>query len=419
MSYGLIGKQLSYSFSKIIHEELADYEYSLLPMNESEFHNFMDKKDFKAINVTIPYKEKVIDYLYEIDEKAKRIGAVNTIVNRNNKLYGYNTDYYGFLYMLEKHNVNAKNKTVLILGRGGASKSCKAVFEDLGSNVKIVYHSQAPNTITYDDCYENFKNAEIIVNTTPVGTHPNSDNSPIDLSKFTNLESVIDIVYNPLNTMMLLEASKLNVPIVVGGLEMLVGQALYAVEIFTDTTIEKSKIHDIYINLLKEKMNIALIGMSGSGKTTVGTLLAEKLNFSFIDSDEKIVNDNNQMPISEIFKTKGEPYFRELEHNAIKEISKINQQIISTGGGVIKNENNITHLKKNSLIIWLHRDFDLLEIGNGRPLSTNIDDTKKLYEERHHLYEKYSDFKIDNNFDNPEDSIEKIIEKYTKFFSNL
>ena len=252
MQYGLIGEKLGHSYSKQIHEQLTDYIYEPHPLSKNEFDVFMKEKDFKAINVTIPYKQDVIPYLYEIDENAKKIGAVNTIVNRDGKLYGYNTDYLGFDYMAANNNVSFEGKKIIVLGNGGAAQAIKAVINSHNpKEVIIVRRNQDEESITYDECYSNHTDADIIVNTSPVGMYPNIDNAPIDIARFKNCFAVLDIIANPLETLLVKNAKKLGMK-GVGGLEMLVAQAKYAAEIFLDTTFPDEKIPEIVDNIAKE-----------------------------------------------------------------------------------------------------------------------------------------------------------------------
>lgn len=412
MRYGLIGERLGHSFSKIIHEQLADYTYDLIPLSHEDFYTFMMQKEFNAINVTIPYKELVMPYLDCIDPKAEAIGAVNTVVQRNNKLYGYNTDYDGFRYMLVKHKINPKGKKVLLLGKGGAAKACIAVVKDMGAEeVLTVYYKENPDTISYDTCYKNHRDAQIIINTTPVGMYPHTEDSPIDLSYFNHLEAVVDVVYNPLRTKFVLEGLSKGI-IAVGGLEMLIGQAKCAVEIFLGKEMEDSLIQNIYTALLEERSNLVLIGMSGCGKTTLGKLAAEKLGKNFVDLDEEIVKEIN-MPIKEYFLEMGEPAFRNLERDMVQRFSKGNGLVIATGGGVIKNGQNISDLKQNGHILWIKREVSLLESGNGRPLAPDAEATFRLYQERLPLYEGAAEIICENNT-TAEKGLEELIKKYTE-----
>ena len=396
MRYGLIGEKLGHSFSKIIHEQLADYTYDLIPLTREELDAFLKEKQFSALNVTIPYKETVLPYLDEIDAHAQKIGAMNTIVNKNGILKGYNTDFYGFRYMLLNNGINVKNKKALVLGKGGASKAIIAVLEEMGAKeILTVYYKENPQTITYEDCYENHNDAEVIVNTTPVGMYPKADDCPIDLSRFPNLSGVADVVYNPLRTQLVLEAEKRGIP-AAGGLEMLVAQAKYAVEIFLDTTIDDSRIAEINAGIVTERSNLVLIGMSGCGKTTLGKLAAEKLGKTFVDTDE-IITGRIGMPIADFFAKEGEPTFRKIETEVIHELSSENNLVISTGGGIVKNPLNIDFLKRNGCIIWLKRDAELLQSGHGRPLAPNKAATLKLYEKRLPLYTAAAEAIAENN----------------------
>ena len=252
MRYGLIGEKLGHSYSKVIHEKIADYSYDLIPLSKEEFKDFMKKKDFTAINVTIPYKQAVIPYLDELDPLAQKIGAVNTIVNHGGRYVGYNTDFFGFQYMLEHNGICIRNKKCLILGSGGTSRTVTAVFKHLGaSQVLIVSRESSDTTISYEDCYTNHTDAQVIANTTPLGMYPNIDASPIDLSIFTSCEAVVDAIFNPLETKLTLQAKMLGMKGVTG-LEMLVAQAKQAIEYFLDTKLEDRVIEDTYHYLLEE-----------------------------------------------------------------------------------------------------------------------------------------------------------------------
>jgi shikimate dehydrogenase len=251
MDYGLIGEKLGHSYSKIIHEKLADYQYDLRPLAPDELDSFMLAKDFKAINVTIPYKQEVIPYLDELHPHAKEIGAVNTIVNRDGKLYGFNTDYYGFLYMIEHNNIEIKDKKCLVLGNGGAAKAVIAVLKQLqAKNILLVSRRKSEETITYDECIQKHSDAQIIVNTTPVGMYPDIDNSPINLNNFHSCEAVLDIIYNPIKTKLTLQAEEKNIKALTG-LEMLIAQAKKAVEYFLDIKLDDAVMEKIYEDLIK------------------------------------------------------------------------------------------------------------------------------------------------------------------------
>lgn len=243
MKYGLIGEKLGHSYSKIIHEKLADYTYDLCPLTRKEFPVFMERRDFTAINVTIPYKQDVIPYLDSIGENAAAIGAVNTIVNRDNKLFGYNTDLPGFIYMVKQNEISMQGKKVVVLGNGGAAQAIKAAAGKLGASEMIVvgHRVMKEGVITYEECFEKHDDAKIIINTSPVGMYPNTDASPVDLTHFPQCEAVLDIIYNPLTTKLVAQAKQLGMTGVTG-LEMLVAQAKYAVEIFLDTSLDEGVI---------------------------------------------------------------------------------------------------------------------------------------------------------------------------------
>lgn len=407
MRYGLIGEKLGHSFSKIIHEKLADYTYDLIPLSLEELDVFMREKEFSAINVTIPYKETVIPYLDEVDPKAAKMGAVNTVVQRNGKLFGYNTDYFGFRYMLEHNHIQIAGKKVLVLGRGGASKAVIAVLEDMGAaEIHTIYYKIAEDSISYETCYALHTDAQVIVNTTPVGMYPNSGHTPIDLTPFTKLEAVADVVYNPLRTRLVLDAEEKGCQ-AIGGLEMLVGQAKYAVEIFLDQSLPEDSIDVVYKDLMAERRNLVLIGMSGCGKSTLGKLAAEKLGKTFVDTDAEIIKRIG-MSIADYFAAYGEDSFRKVESEVVQEISTQNNLVISTGGGVIKNPENIRWLKGNGTVIWIQRDPELLESGNGRPLVPDQEAVRRLYKERLPLYTAAAETIIENN-GNEEEALQKIL----------
>ncbi len=398
MEYGCIGEKLGHSFSKIIHNELADYEYSLCEIARESLPQFMCEANFKAINVTIPYKESVIPYLYEIDEVAKKIGAVNTIVKKEGKLYGYNTDFYGMTALIERENISLNGKKVLILGSGGTSKTAFAVAESMNaSEIFVVSRIKGKTTITYDEAYEMHLDAQIIINTTPCGMFPNIDNSALDINLFKNLEAVIDAVYNPLNSLLVTKAKKHGIK-AIGGLYMLISQAAFAVEKFIDCKIESNVLEEIYRKLILNKKNLVLIGMPSCGKTTIGKAVAEKLKKEFIDTDEEIVKKSG-IDIPMIFEKYGEEYFRKLESEVIASVSLKQNCVIATGGGAILNSHNIDLLKCNGTVMFIDRSLENLCCTDDRPLSCNIDLLKKRYEERYNLYNSLADIRVNADFD--------------------
>lgn len=386
MEYGLIGEKLGHSFSKEIHNKLFNYGYELKEIPKEELDLFLKQKDFKAINVTIPYKQQVIPYLDFVSDIAKDIGAVNTVVNKDGKLYGYNTDFLGLKALVEKNGITIKGKKVLILGSGGTSKTALAVAKYFNASCVLrVSRQKGEGLITYDEALKNHTDAQIIINTTPCGMYPQIDNSALDISCFEKLDGIIDAIYNPLNSKLACDAKIKGIKSV-GGLYMLVAQAVFAAEKFTEKTVETEKIDLIFKDLLNQKQNIILVGMPGSGKTTVGKILAEKLNFGFIDTDDLIVEKYGN--IKEIFKVKGEAVFREYESEIIKNVSAEQGKVIATGGGAILIKNNTDLLKRNGKIYFLDRLLSDIVTTVDRPLSSNRKDLEKRFSER---YDKYCD----------------------------
>ncbi len=392
MEYGLIGESLSHSYSKIIHEKFGMYKYNLHSVSLHELENILKLRKFKALNVTIPYKKTVMLFCDELDNTAKSIGSVNTlIVSESNRLTGYNTDYFGLKYTIDRSGISLKNKKVLILGDGGTSVTAQALANDL--QAKEVLIISIIGDLNYKTVYEH-SNANIIINTTPVGMYPNNGEKLIDISKFKNLSGLIDVIYNPFYTSLLLEARKCQIP-VAGGLPMLVAQAKASAELFKNIKLDNSLIEKIIKELVIELSNIVFIGMPGSGKTTIGKIISEKLGKKFVDIDSEI-EKSCQMTIPEIFKNQGEEEFRKTECKILEDFGKMNNLSLSTGGGVVLNENNCSKLKQNGRIYLLKRDLEALET-EGRPLSKSFDELQKMYQIRKPLYESFSDKIIDNN----------------------
>ncbi len=408
MEYGCIGEKLQHSFSKEIHARLADYSYELCEIPKDELSKFMQKKDFRAINVTIPYKTAVIPYLDEISETAKKIGAVNTIVNRGGRLYGYNTDFFGMQSLITENGISLKNKKVLILGTGGTSKTAHAVAEDLGAReILTVSRSEKDGTVSYDEAYRLHDDAAVIINTTPAGMFPKIDAEAIDPARFTELRAVVDAVYNPLKTTLSLNAQSCGVKAVCG-LYMLVAQAAFAVEKFIDKKIEKDKIKAVYADILRQKQNLVLIGMPGCGKTTIGNLLAEKLDRPFYDTD-KLIEKRAQKSIPEIFAAEGETHFRALERDVIKtEVAPLSGAVIATGGGAVLNPQNIFELQKNGMLVFLDRKLDALAATKDRPLSSTRAAVEKLYSERYPIYKDAADIHL-NLGDDPIENTRRVL----------
>ena len=396
MKYGLIGEHLTHSFSKVIHEQIGDYVYEIKEIEPQNVDAFMKQKDFCAINVTIPYKETVMPYLDYIDSSALQIGAVNTVVNKNGKLYGYNTDYFGMKALISKINLEIKDKKVLIIGTGGTSKTATAVTKDLGAKEIIYVSNIAVNGAhTYEEIYSSHTDIQVIFNTSPVGMYPKNEGMPIDIDKFPYLEGVLDVVYNPIRTNLVIKAQSKGL-VSQGGLYMLGAQAVYAYEYFMDTQVDKTVCDTVYNTVLKQKDNIVLTGMPSSGKTTVGKILANLTGKTFVDTDDEIVKRIN-MDIPSYFEKFGESEFRKIESEIIKEFSVKNNQIIATGGGAILKDINVNYLKQNGNIYFLNRSLENLIPTNDRPLSSSIEALKKRYDERYHIYTSTADVIIDGN----------------------
>ncbi len=405
MKYGLIGEKLGHSFSKEVHGQLADYQYQLMEIAKCEFDAFASKKNFAAINVTIPYKEQIIPYLDYIDPIAAQIGAVNTVVNRDGKLYGYNTDFYGMESLAHHAGVCFKDKKVIILGTGGTSKTARAVA--LAGGAKSVYRvsrSGKDGAITYEQLYTIHADADIIVNTTPCGMYPNIDDSAVDLNKFNALSGVLDAVYNPLNSKLVLSAKQKGIPSE-GGLYMLIAQAVKASEIFLDRTYTPSVLDEIYKKIYTQKQNIVLVGMPSSGKSTVGAILADKLGRNLIDTDAEIVKTAGK-EITSIFAAEGEEGFRDRESTAVLEASRATSSIISTGGGAILRTDNVAALKSNGRIYFIDRPLVALLPTEDRPLASSEEMIKKRYIERYDIYSSVCDVKI-----NADCAAEQVAEK--------
>ena len=407
MKYGLIGERLGHSFSKEVHAALASYEYELKEIAHKDLPSFMTNKSFNAINVTIPYKEAVIPFLDVISDEARSMGAVNTIVNHNGKLHGYNTDFFGMRALLGKLGIDANGKKVAILGSGGTAKTALAVSKSIGaSEILVVSRQKKDGTVDYAELYEKHTDTDIIINTTPLGMYPNNDGCPIDISRFKNLSGVIDAIYNPLRTSLILDAKKRGIP-AEGGLYMLIAQGVYASEIFLSTKYPETKIDEIYDSILSDKENIALIGMPSSGKSTVGRILADMLERDFIETDELIV-ENVGKSIKDIFKEDGETAFRDIESDVVKQVSTKNGKVIATGGGSILRSENLRALQQNSRLVFIDRSLENLIASDDRPLSQDMNAVKALYEARYEKYKAAADVSV-NGDNSPKAVAEEII----------
>ncbi len=390
MGFGLLGEKLQHSYSPQIHELLADYPYELFEVAPDDLSAFLRKDHFHGINVTIPYKKAVIPYCNHLTPQAQRLGAVNTIIRQpDGSLLGHNTDYYGFTYLLKSNGIELSGKKVVVLGSGGAANTVKAVLDDQKAETVIISRSGSNN---YDNIHLH-KDASILVNTTPVGMYPHNGATPVDLNIFTSLTCVIDLIYNPYRTKLLLDAEERGIK-AINGLTMLVAQAKESSEWFTGTKIAENDISPIVQKLSAQMENIVLIGMPGCGKTTLGKALAVKLDREFVDTDTYIAVKTG-MTCSQIIQTQGEKAFRKLESEALSEICKRSSLIIATGGGCVTEQENYPLLHQNSKILWIQRQTHHLPV-NDRPISQacNLND---LYETRKPLYSAFADISINNN----------------------
>lgn len=400
MKCGLLGNKLGHSYSPQIHGQLASYPYELFEKTPEELEDFLKTGDFTGINVTIPYKKTVIPYCKELSDTAQKLGAVNTIVRRTDgSLIGHNTDYFGFRSMLFRSGLHVTDKKVLVLGSGGASATAVAVLKELGADVVVISRTGVDNYQNLD----RHADASIIVNATPVGMYPNVGVSPIDLSLFPQLEGVLDIVYNPARTQFLLDAEKMGL-ITENGLWMLVAQAKESAEWFTGQSISDDEISVIHKYLKHQMENTVLIGMPGSGKSTIGKLLAKRCRKTFVDADEMIVQKSGKS-IPEIFAESGEEGFRKWETEVLTDLGKRSGLVIATGGGCITKQENYPLLHQNGTIVWLQRDIDQLPT-DGRPLSQS-GKLQQMYRIRKPLYEQFADHIINNN-ENPEAAVDAI-----------
>ncbi|MBQ7801636.1 MAG: shikimate kinase [Oscillospiraceae bacterium] len=402
MKCGLLGRKLGHSYSPQIHAQLADYSYALFEREPEELADFLKNGDWSGINVTMPYKKDVIPYLDELSPIAAKLGAVNCIVRRDGRLIGHNTDYFGFQTMVRASGLDVAGKKVLVLGTGGASRPVIAALEQLGAHVVSISRSGENN-------YENLHlhaDAAVIANATPVGMYPNTGVSPVDLDLFPRLEGVLDIIFNPARTQLLLDAEKRGL-VAVNGLLMLVAQAKEAAEWFTNAPLDDSLIGSVHASLRRQMENIILIGMPGCGKSTVGTQLSQKLGKRFVDADAYLV-DKAGRSIPDIFASDGEEGFRALETETLSELGRQSGLVIATGGGCVTRERNYPLLHQNGTLFWLRRELDKLP-ADGRPLS-QVTRMQDMYRVRKPLYEAFADHAVSND-GSIEDTVKQILEE--------
>ena len=412
MKYGLIGRSLSHSYSAAIHKKLGCPDYAVLSLEPDELEAFITKRDFIGINVTIPYKKDVMRFCGHISDAAKRIGSINTIISApDGTLRGDNTDYAGLKFLADSGGINFAGKKVLILGTGGTSLTAQAVARDFGAGEVLV--ASRTGTTNYDNIYD-LNNIDVIINTTPVGMYPNNGVSPVDLSRFTPLCGVIDVVYNPLKTALIQQAEDLSIPCV-GGLSMLVHQAKVAEELFMVKAIDDGETIRVYKEIAGSVTNIILIGMPGCGKSSIGKAAAKLLDKQFVDIDS-LIEEREGTSIESIFETRGQAYFRALESDIINEVTKIGNQVIATGGGSILDEKNRGAMRQNGRIYYIEAPVEKLAM-TGRPLSTSSDALRDIQKVRQPIYEKLADVRIKNN-SSINNAADRIAEDFNENFSN-
>ncbi|MDL2253501.1 shikimate dehydrogenase [Ruminococcaceae bacterium OttesenSCG-928-I18] len=416
MPFGLVGKSLSHSHSVFLHEALGDRPYSLFSLDEDQFDAFLRRRNFDGINVTIPYKQRVIAYCDEVDETAKEIGAVNTVANREGRLTGYNTDVDGLSYILSSLPVKPQGHTALILGSGGTSHTAKHVLQRMGAKeILVASRSPGPGRISYKEASHR-KEIELVINTTPYGMYPNNGEAPLLLAPFPNLHAVVDVVYNPLKTALLLDAERLHLPFV-GGLGMLVEQARVSSQLFLGRPQPPERTPRLVTELGGRLINIVLIGMPGCGKSSLGQALAKHLARPFLDLDHLVAKKAGSPP-GKIIETQGEAAFRALETQAARQAGRENNAVIATGGGIVLREENIDALRQNGVVIFVDCPVHKLPIGEGRPLSKTRDDLQKLDEQRREKYMTAADRilvyheRFEENLKNLETLAEELLVSY-------
>ena len=389
--YGLLGRKLGHSWSVPIHQALGCKDYRLIELEPEELGDFLRREDIGGLNVTIPYKRDVMAFCDVIDEGAKAIGSVNTLVRRGGKLYGYNTDIDGFLYMLRRARISLMGKKVVVLGSGGASLTAQAAARREGAREVVVVSRAGPDN--YENLPRRHGDAEVLVNTTPVGMWPDMTGRPLDLFAFPDMEAVADVIYNPGRTGLLLQAKKGGLRRT-GGLPMLVAQAKRAEELFFDKAIPDGETENIIAQLWRDRTNLVLVGMPGCGKTTVGRALARLSGKPFVDLDERIV-DSAGASIPEIFAQEGEETFRHLESLVLDDVCTQGGQVIATGGGAVLQAENRAAMRRTGRVYFLRRALEELPT-DGRPLSQK-GSLEEMYRARKPLYSAAADVVIDNN----------------------
>lgn len=412
MKLGMIGFDLTKNFSADVADALGMNEYAMLEMNKEACAAFVKSKNYEGLNITSPFKTDALHWIDDFDDLAKTSQSVDAIKIIDGKTFGTNTDFLAFESVLKRHSFCLSNKKVLILGNGGTSKACQAVCKKQGaSEIVIVDSKESEGSVSYVDCFARHLDSQVIINTSPIGQSPDIENAPISVSLFSQCELVIDWIYDPILTHLGFEAQELGIPRIIG-LECEVYQMAHSFGFFTGTMPSIDTIEDILHKMIIKHCNIVLIGMPSAGKTTIGHLLSNYLDKPFVDLDDVVVSKAN-MSIPDIFAHSGEAGFRKLESMVAYQLSALNNTIIGTGGGTIKNKINMDYLRLNGIVIFIDRDLDkLISTDPNRPLSSSKEALFKLFEERYPLYKKYSNVVILNN-DEIETTVQQIIEAFS------
>ena len=407
MQYGLIGAKLGHSWSVPIHAMLGDYDYQLYERTEDAFIDLLKRRDFRGLNVTIPYKKLAFGLCDELSDTAREVGCVNTLIPRpDGSLYGHNTDIGGFIALADHAGVGIAGKKAVILGSGGTSLTARTACRRLGAREVVVVSRSGP--VDYDALYRDHADAQVLINTTPVGMYPNNGASAADIARLPKLEGVLDVVYNPDRTALVLDALERGIP-AAGGMYMLVDQAREAAELFTGRAIPQSETGRIYRQLRDESLNVVLVGMPGSGKTRIGRMLAGRMGRPFVDCDAEIERRVG-LSIPGIFAQSGEAAFRALEAEVIADVCREKGRIIATGGGAVLRQDNVRAMRQNGRVLMLLRRLDALSM-DGRPLSKSRTELRAMWLRREPKYRAAADAVIDNNAA-PEDAVARAEEAY-------
>lgn len=407
MEYGLIGEKLGHSYSQMIHARLADYRYELKEVAPERLDAFIEARNFRGLNVTIPYKQAVMKHCAELSPEAMEVGSVNTLIVRpDGSLFGHNTDIDGFIYMLRRGEIDPAGAKAVILGSGGTSLTARAALTRLGAREIVTVSRKGP--VDYAALYAEHADAEILVNATPVGMYPKNGASPVELDRLLKVRGVADVIYNPEKTALILAAQAKGIP-AVSGLSMLVAQAREAAELFAGHAIPAGRVEDIVSEIGAQTLNLILVGMPGCGKSTLGQAVAAALQREFVDCDAEIVRRAGKS-IPEIFAQDGEGAFRALESSVLADVCRGHGLVISTGGGAVLRAENRDAMRQNGRVCLIRRALALLP-RDGRPLSASEDAVARLWEARRAAYETAADFPVEN-VGTVEEAAEKIREGF-------